>query len=257
MNKVVPKIDKTLGTNHFRSPLVLWNYPFIYKHLITNYKNFSSIHLASTQRSKAINPELDPIGCVRWWLVPERSTLLQKANWMCFLKFGFFFFFCHFLGRSCSIWRFPGEGSNRNCSRRPMPEPQQHGIGATSVTHTTAHGNAGFPTHWARPGIEPTTSWFLVRFVNHWAMMGTPGFFYCYYFFNGCTCSIWTCSGQKMNPSQSCNLHHSCGKTASFNALPQARGWTCASAGTWAAAVVFLIPVPQQELMDFFFLDWI
>lgn len=31
-------------------------------------------------------------------------------------------------------------------------------------------------THWARPEIEPTTSWFLVGFINHWTMMGTPAF---------------------------------------------------------------------------------
>ena len=29
-------------------------------------------------------------------------------------------------------------------------------------------------THWARPGIEPVSSWLLVRFANHWATMGTP-----------------------------------------------------------------------------------
>ena len=39
------------------------------------------------------------------------------------------------------------------------------------VTYTTTHGNAGSSTHWARPGIEPTTSWFLVGF----SMTGTPG----------------------------------------------------------------------------------
>ena len=58
-----------------------------------------------------------------------------------------------------------------------MPEPQQHQILATSATYTTAHCNAGSLTHWARPGIEPTTSWFLVRFISsllqweliHWA----------------------------------------------------------------------------------------
>ena len=33
------------------------------------------------------------------------------------------------------------------------------------VTHTTAHGNVRSLTHWARPGIGPTTSWFLVGFV--------------------------------------------------------------------------------------------
>ena len=40
--------------------------------------------------------------------------------------------------------------------------------------YTTAHCNTRSLTHWARPGIEPLTSWFLVRFINHWAMMGTP-----------------------------------------------------------------------------------
>ena len=28
----------------------------------------------------------------------------------------------------------------------------------------------------SRPGIETATSWFLVRFVNHWATTGTPYF---------------------------------------------------------------------------------
>ena len=47
-----------------------------------------------------------------------------------------------------------------------MPEPQQRQIRAVSVTYTTVHGNAGSLTHWARPGIKPATTWFLVRFVS-------------------------------------------------------------------------------------------
>ena len=43
-----------------------------------------------------------------------------------------------------------------------------------SGTYTTAHGNAGSLSHWARPGIGPATSFFPVGFVNHWAMTGTP-----------------------------------------------------------------------------------
>ena len=39
-------------------------------------------------------------------------------------------------------------------------------IQATSAIYTTAHGNAGSLTHWARPGMEPITSWFLVRFLS-------------------------------------------------------------------------------------------
>ena len=47
-----------------------------------------------------------------------------------------------------------------------MPQPQQHRIQATSVTCTTDHGNARSLTDWAKPGIEPASSWILVRFVS-------------------------------------------------------------------------------------------
>ena len=47
---------------------------------------------------------------------------------------------------------------------------------ARPLAYSTAHGNAGSLTHWARPGIEPATSWFLVGFINHWATKGTPPF---------------------------------------------------------------------------------
>ena len=59
-----------------------------------------------------------------------------------------------------------------------MPEPQHLGIRASSATHTTAHGNAGSLTHWARPGIRPTSSWIPVGTVNFWAMMGAPQLVY-------------------------------------------------------------------------------
>ena len=61
---------------------------------------------------------------------------------------------------------------------------------ATAASLHHSHSNSGsklrlWPTpqlmatldpqpNWARPGIKPTTSWLLVRFVNHWAMTGTP-----------------------------------------------------------------------------------
>ena len=32
--------------------------------------------------------------------------------------------------------------------------------------YTTAHGNAGSLIHWAKPGIKPTISWMLVRFIS-------------------------------------------------------------------------------------------
>ena len=44
---------------------------------------------------------------------------------------------------------------------------QQRQFWAMSTTYTTAHGNAGYLTHWARPGIEPASSWILVRFFSN------------------------------------------------------------------------------------------
>ena len=46
-------------------------------------------------------------------------------------------------------------------------------IGAAAAGLRQSHSNAGSSTHWVRPGMEPATSRFLVRFANHWATMGT------------------------------------------------------------------------------------
>ena len=76
------------------------------------------------------------------------------------------FFFSFFYGCTIGIWKFPGQGVNLSCSCWPTPQPQKCGIPAMSVTYTTAHSNAGFLTHWARPGIKPTSSWILVGFIT-------------------------------------------------------------------------------------------
>ena len=72
--------------------------------------------------------------------------------------------------------QFSGEGSNQGCCCQNTPEPQQRQIQATSATYTTAHGNTESLTHWMRPGIKPTTSWFLVRFVStvSWQELQVP-----------------------------------------------------------------------------------
>ena len=70
----------------------------------------------------------------------------------------------------------PRPGSNGSYSH--CPQPQIHQIQAASVTYTTAHGDAGYLTQWARPGIEAASSWILVGFDNHWAMKGPPSDLY-------------------------------------------------------------------------------
>ena len=61
-----------------------------------------------------------------------------------------------------------------------IPQPQQCRIQAMFATYTTVHGNTRSLTHWVRPGMEPVSSWMLVRFINRWATMGTPGSWYLY-----------------------------------------------------------------------------
>ena len=76
----------------------------------------------------------------------------------------------------------PGVDQNQSCNCRPIPQPQQCRIRASSVTYTTAYGNAGSLTHWVKPGIEPTTSWFLVGFVS-----APPQWELLWFYFNYCT----------------------------------------------------------------------
>ena len=66
--------------------------------------------------------------------------------------FSYLFFF---------LWPHPRHMKVPWLQLKPMLKPEQHQISATSVTYTTAGGNAKCLTHWARPGMEPTASWTL------------------------------------------------------------------------------------------------
>ena len=85
-----------------------------------------------------------------------------------------FLFFCLFRAAPVTHGGSQARGPIRPVASSLLPGPQQCGIQAESATYTTAHINAGSLTHWARSEIEPATSLFLVGFVNHCAMMGTP-----------------------------------------------------------------------------------
>jgi len=96
-------------------------------------------------------------------------------------------FFLHIFGFDLLIFPFFGGGGYLFAISRAAPMAHggsqargrigavaAGGIRAMSATYTTAHGNTGSLTRWSRPGIKPTTSWFLVGFINHWATTGTP-----------------------------------------------------------------------------------
>ena len=69
----------------------------------------------------------------------------------CFLGFGFFFFF--------SLLFRATPATNVSSQARGQ-------IGATAASLYHSHSNTGSLTHWARPGIEPTSSCILVGFIT-------------------------------------------------------------------------------------------
>ena len=70
-----------------------------------------------------------------------------------------------------------------------MPQPQQHMIWAASATYDVACSNAGSLSHWARPGIKPSSLLTLVMFLTHWATIGTLlNFLFKDYFALFCLC---------------------------------------------------------------------
>ena len=76
------------------------------------------------------------------------------------LKYAFFFFFL----ATCVAY---GSSQTRGHIRAAVGHSHsQHSIQAASSTYTTVHGNSRCLTHWVRPGIEPVSSWILVRFVT-------------------------------------------------------------------------------------------
>ena len=80
-------------------------------------------------------------------------------------------------------------------------KPEKLGIQAASATYTTAHGNAGSLTHWARPGIKPTSSWMLVRFVSAelWQELPKSLFGFSLFLFFGHACGMWKFPGQGLS----------------------------------------------------------
>ena len=82
-----------------------------------------------------------------------------------------FFFFFFFYGRPGAYGSSQARGQSRSC--QPMPQPQQRQIQATSVTYTTAHGNAGSLIPCARLGIEPISSQRHIGSLTCWATKGT------------------------------------------------------------------------------------
>ena len=106
-----------------------------------------------------VRPEIGPASSQRLHWVS--NPLNYNGN-----SWNLLFFFFVFLGPHTQHMEVPRLGVEWSYSCWPIPQLQQCQIWASSATYTTAHSNARSLTHWARPGTEPTTSWFLVGFIS-------------------------------------------------------------------------------------------
>ena len=119
-----------------------------------------------------------PIPCILFCSFEYYSFVAKYEVWKGY-AFSFFFFFCFLEPLPTAHGGSQARGqigvviaglhqSHSNCQI----------WGATSVTHTTAHSNAGSPAHWLRPGIELASSCMPVRFVTTEPQWELPFFFF-------------------------------------------------------------------------------
>ena len=149
------------------------NYNWEWSHFIltTNHSKLKTIKwqeklklvLSSLFPSPSLKPSLYAKLSAKWmchWMHSKdkcgifrksiNSTVLRKRLYFTDVHLWFFFFFCLFRAS------FVAYGGSQ----------------ARGLHHS--YSNARSLTHWVKPGIKPTSSWMLVGFVNHWAMMVTP-----------------------------------------------------------------------------------
>ena len=116
-----------------------------------------------------------------------------------------FFFFCpFFLGphpKHMEVPRLGGLIGATAASLRHSHSSHQCQIQASSATYTTAHGIARSLTQWARLGIKPATSWFLIRFVStapRWELW--EGIFWYFFFCSHDLLILSTCPSKVRPP---------------------------------------------------------
>ena len=98
----------------------------------------------------------------------------------------FFFFFGLFRATPAAYGSSQARGWSGAVAAWPMPQTEQCQIWAGSLTYTTVHGNEGFLTHWANPGLEPASTRVLIRFVSAepWQELGLVLLYWHYVYWN-------------------------------------------------------------------------
>ena len=100
------------------------------------------------------------------WISLPRETLHITDPGNQLPTYFFLIYFFSFLGPHLRHMAVPRLGVELELQLGPMPQPWQCQIPTTSVAYAIACGNAECLTHWAAPGIEPTSSQTLCRVLN-------------------------------------------------------------------------------------------
>ena len=103
-----------------------------------------------------------------WVIMSRLHSNSNNHHYLRYQEKACFVLFC-FLGlhlQHMEFPYFPGRESNQSYSCRSTPQQQHCRIWATSATNTTVWRNVRSLTHWARPRIQPTATWILVRFIS-------------------------------------------------------------------------------------------
>ena len=92
----------------------------------------------------------------------------EKIMWIRAGVFLFVFCFCGFLLLRAAPGAHGGSQAMGRIRAAATSLHHSHSNSDLSMspTYTTAHGNDGSLTHWAKLGVKPTSSWILVRFVS-------------------------------------------------------------------------------------------
>ena len=144
---------------------------------------------------------------VCFWVVMILFSLLgvHQTPWIC----GFVLFFC-----LCFLFCLLGATPIAYGSSQARGQ-----IGAAAAGLHHSHSNAGSEsrlrptpqleatldtlTHWTKPGIEPASSWILVRFITAEPQQELLGFIYTFFFGGGTPTACGNSLGQGLNQNHS------------------------------------------------------